>query len=139
MDNHWRVTPGIEIIDFRVVTEESTRQAMIDAGDAQMSPTTFDDIPRLDADPNLKVVSLSGTRFPAVYLPGEYLEPQYDPRTPHRGLPLMKNTTSRSVKPCRWRSTGRKSSNSSSEDGEPPRVPACSPSGRLHPDTIRTA
>ena len=79
VDNHWRVTPGIEIIDFRVVTEEATRQAMIDAGDAQMSPTTFDDIPRLDADPNLKVVSLSGTRFPAVYLPGEYLEPQYDP------------------------------------------------------------
>jgi peptide/nickel transport system substrate-binding protein len=83
VDNHWRVTPGIEIIEFRVVTEESTRQAMIDAGDAQMSPTTFDDIPRLEADPNLKVVSLSGTRFPAVYLPGEYLEPQYDPdKTP---------------------------------------------------------
>ena len=39
VDNHWRVTPGIEIIEFRVVTEESTRQAMIDAGDAQMSPT----------------------------------------------------------------------------------------------------
>ncbi len=52
---------------------------MIDAGDAQMSPTTFDDISRLEADPNLKVVSLSGTRFPAVYLPGEYVEPQYDP------------------------------------------------------------
>jgi len=79
VDNHWRVTPGIEIIEFRVVTEESTRQAMIDAGDAQMSPTTFDDIPRLDADPNLKVVSLSGTRFPAVYLPGEYVDRQYDP------------------------------------------------------------
>ena len=79
VDNHWRVTPGIEIFDFRVVTEEATRQAMIDAGDAQMSPTTFDDIPRLEADPNLKVVSLSGTRFPAVYLPGEYVEPQYDP------------------------------------------------------------
>ncbi len=79
VDNHWRVTPGIEIFDFRVVTEESTRQAMIDAGNAQMSPTTFDDIPRLEADPNLKVVSLSGTRFPAVYLPGEYVEPQYDP------------------------------------------------------------
>ena len=79
VDNHWRVTPGIEIIEFRVVTEEATRTAMIDAGDAQMSSTNFDDIPRLEADPNLKVVSLSGTRLPAVYLPGQYLEPKYDP------------------------------------------------------------
>ena len=83
VDNHWRVTPGIEIFEFRVVREESTRQAMVDAGEAQMGPTTFDDIPRLEADPNLKVVSLSGVRFPSVYLPGEYLEPQYDPeKTP---------------------------------------------------------
>ena len=78
VDNHWRVTPGVEIIEFRVVTEEATMAAMIDAGEAQMAPTTFDEIPRIDADPNLKVVSLSGVRFPAVYLPGEYLEPQYD-------------------------------------------------------------
>ena len=79
VDNHWRVTPGVEIIEFRVVTEEATMAAMIDAGEAQMAPTTFDDIPRIDADPNIKVVSLSGVRFPAVYLPGEYLEPQYEP------------------------------------------------------------
>ena len=52
---------------------------MIDAGDAQMSSTNFDDIPRLEADPDLRVVSLAGVRFPTVYLPGEYLEPQYDP------------------------------------------------------------
>ena len=79
VDNHWRVTPGVEIIEFRVVTEEATMAAMIDAGEAQMAPTTFDEIPRLDADPDLKVVSLSGVRFPSVYLPGEYLERQYDP------------------------------------------------------------
>ena len=79
VDNHWRVTPGIEIIEFRVVSEAATMAAMIDAGEAQMAPTTFDDIPRIDAEPDLKVVSLSGVRFPAVYLPGEYLEPTYDP------------------------------------------------------------
>lgn len=79
VDNHWRVTPGIEIIELRVVTEAATMAAMIDAGEAQMAPTTFDDIPRIDADPNLKIVSLSGVRFPAVYLPGEYLNPTYDP------------------------------------------------------------
>ncbi len=79
VDNHWRVTPGVEIVEFRVVTEEATMAAMIDAGEAQMAPTTFDEIPRIDAEPNLKVVSLSGVRFPSVYLPGEYLERQYDP------------------------------------------------------------
>ena len=83
VDNHWRVTPGIEIIEIRVVNEQATMAAMMDAGEAQMAPTTFDDIPRLDADPDLKVVSLSGVRFPSVYLPGEYLEPKYDPeKTP---------------------------------------------------------
>ncbi|MDE0121166.1 MAG: ABC transporter substrate-binding protein [bacterium] len=83
VDNHWRVTPGIEIIEVRVVNEQATMAAMMDAGEAQMAPTTFDDIPRLEADPNLKVVSLSGVRFPSVYLPGQYLEPKYDPeKTP---------------------------------------------------------
>ncbi|MDE0235103.1 MAG: ABC transporter substrate-binding protein [bacterium] len=83
VDNHWRVTPGIEIIEVRVVNEQATMAAMMDAGEAQMAPTTFDDIPRLDADPDLKVVSLSGVRFPSVYLPGQYLNPKYDPeKTP---------------------------------------------------------
>ncbi|MCE2527775.1 MAG: ABC transporter substrate-binding protein, partial [Actinomycetia bacterium] len=79
VDNHWRVTPGIEIIEIRVVQEEATMAAMIDAGEAQMAPTTFDDIPRIEANPDLKIVSLSGVRFPSVYLPGEYLNRNYDP------------------------------------------------------------
>ena len=83
VDNHWRVTPGIEIIEFRVVTEEATRQAMLDAGEAHMTSANFDDIPRIEADPGLRIVSLAGVRLPAVYLPGQYLTPNYDPeKTP---------------------------------------------------------
>ncbi len=79
VDNHWRVNPGVEKLVIRNVEEESTRVAMLDTGAAQIAPTSFDRIAHIEEDPDLALFALPGIRMAVVYLPGMYLEPQYDP------------------------------------------------------------
>ncbi len=79
VEDHWRVDPGVERVVIRNVDEEGTRMAMLETGAAHIAPTTFDRIPDIEGDPGLTLFTLPGIRMAVAYLPGMYLEPQYDP------------------------------------------------------------
>lgn len=79
VEDHWRVNPGVEQVVIRKIEEESTRMAQLETGAAHIAPTTFDRIPDIEANPDLSLYTLPGIRMAVAYLPGMYLEPQYDP------------------------------------------------------------
>ena len=61
--NHWRGKPSIDKVVFRVIGDESARVSALRAGEidiATMIPVH--EIPALEADPNIEVLSVLGTR-----------------------------------------------------------------------------
>ena len=69
IEQHWRVTPDFERVVFRVVPEESTRVAMLQAGEADIAPISFDSIPTV-RDAGLDIVSAEATWSPVVRFGG---------------------------------------------------------------------
>lgn len=66
---HWRVSPDFDTISFKAVPEEATRVAMLQAGEADIAPVSFDSIPGLEAS-DLRIVSAEKTWSPVIRLGG---------------------------------------------------------------------
>ena len=63
-ENYWRGPVKIDKVIFKIVPEAQTREAMLLAGDVDMvvlPPPT--DIPKLEADPTIRVVKADSTRY----------------------------------------------------------------------------
>ncbi|PJE26367.1 peptide/nickel transport system substrate-binding protein [Pseudooceanicola antarcticus] len=67
--DHWRVSPDFDEITFRAVPEEATRVAMLQAGEADIAPVSFDSIPGLE-NAGLRIVSAEKTWSPVIRLGG---------------------------------------------------------------------
>lgn len=68
-DGHWRVSPEFETVVLKSVPEEATRVAMIQAGEADIAPVSFDSIPGLKAN-GIRIVSAEKTWSPVIRLGG---------------------------------------------------------------------
>lgn len=66
---HWRVSPDFGHVVFKAVPEEATRVAMLQAGEADIAPVSFDSIPGLEAA-GLRIVSAEKTWSPVIRLGG---------------------------------------------------------------------
>jgi len=66
---HWRVKPDFERIQFLSVPEESTRVAMLLAGEADLVPINFDSIPTLKKN-QIRILSLKNSWSPIVRFGG---------------------------------------------------------------------
>lgn len=67
--DHWRATPQFEKIVFKAVPEEATRVAMLQAGEADIAPVSFDSIPGLK-NADIRIVSAEKTWSPVIRLGG---------------------------------------------------------------------
>ncbi|WP_172292241.1 ABC transporter substrate-binding protein [Pseudoruegeria sp. HB172150] len=67
--DHWRVSPDWETVAIRIVPEEATRVAMLQAGEADIAPVSFDSIAGLK-DAGLRIVSAEKTWSPVIRLGG---------------------------------------------------------------------
>ena len=83
IEGHWRIQPEFETIVFRVVPEESTRVAMLQTGEADIAPISFDSIPTVEGA-GLRIVSAEATWSPVVRFGGliQTAENRYNPDTP---------------------------------------------------------
>lgn len=83
IEGHWRVEPEFETVVFRVVPEESTRVAMLQTGEADIAPISFDSIPTVEGA-GLRIVSAEATWSPVVRFGGliQTAEDRYNPDTP---------------------------------------------------------
>lgn len=81
--DHWRVVPEFETISFLVVPEESTRVAMLQTGEADIAPISFDSIPTVEGA-GLRIVSAEATWSPVVRFGGliQTSEDRYNPDNP---------------------------------------------------------
>lgn len=84
--NHWRVHPDFDTVTFKAVPEESTRVAMLQAGEADIAPVSFDSIPSLK-DAGIGIVSAQKTWSPVVRLGGLVLN---DPKRSNPDAPWAK-------------------------------------------------
>ena len=80
---HWRVQPEFETVAFRVVPEESTRVAMLQTGEADIAPISFDSIPTIE-QAGLRIVSAEATWSPVVRFGGlvQTSEDRYNQEAP---------------------------------------------------------
>jgi len=68
--NYWKGRPAIDTLIWGAVTETSTRLAMLQTGAADVvADLAPEDIPRVDADPNLRACRANGARRIHVGLP----------------------------------------------------------------------
>lgn len=81
--DHWRVTPEFQNVVFRVVPEESTRVAMLQTGEADIAPISFDSIPTVEGA-GLRIVSAEATWSPVVRFGGlvQTSENRHNPDAP---------------------------------------------------------
>lgn len=81
--DHWRVHPDFETVTFVVAPEEATRVAMLQTGEADIAPVSFDSIPAL-RDSGIAIVSAEKTWSPVVRMGGLVLndEARYNPDAP---------------------------------------------------------
>jgi peptide/nickel transport system substrate-binding protein len=66
---HWRVAPQFDGLEFLVVPEESTRVAMLLAGEVDLSPINFDSIPALEKN-GIEILSLKNSWSPIIRFGG---------------------------------------------------------------------
>ena len=66
---HWRVTPDFQQLKFLAVPEESTRVAMLLAGETDLAPINFDSIPALKKN-QFEIVSLKNSWSPIIRFGG---------------------------------------------------------------------
>lgn len=80
---HWRVNTHFERIKFLAVPEESTRVAMLLAGETDLAPINFDSIPALKKN-DVDIVSLENSWSPIVRFGGlvETAEKFYNAKVP---------------------------------------------------------
>ena len=79
---NWRVSPEFEKVVFKSVPEESTRVAMLQAGEADIAPISFDSIPGLEGA-GVRVVSAEKTWSPVIRLGGMVqTDKRYNPDNP---------------------------------------------------------
>lgn len=69
LGDHWRVDPDFDTVIFKSVPEESTRVAMLQTGEADIAPVSFDSIPTLKGA-GINIVSAQQTWSPVVRLGG---------------------------------------------------------------------
>jgi len=69
LEGHWRADPEFETVTFRAVPEESTRVAMLQTGEADIAPISFDSIPAVK-DAGIRIVSAEKTWSPVIRLGG---------------------------------------------------------------------
>jgi peptide/nickel transport system substrate-binding protein len=83
IEGHWRVQPQFENVVFRVVPEESTRVAMLQTGEADIAPISFDSIPTIE-QAGLRIVSAEATWSPVVRFGGliQTSDERYNPDAP---------------------------------------------------------
>jgi peptide/nickel transport system substrate-binding protein len=68
--NYWRGRPSIDTIIWGAVPETSTRLALLQTGAADVvADLAPEDVPRVDADPNLRVCKATGARRVHIALP----------------------------------------------------------------------
>lgn len=80
---HWRVHPEFDTVTFKSVPEEATRVAMLQTGEADIAPVSFDSIPTLSGA-GIGIVSAQQTWSPVVRLGGLILndEKRHNPDAP---------------------------------------------------------
>lgn len=83
IDKHWRAASEFDRVVFRAVPEESTRVAMLQAGEADIAPISFDSIPTVRGA-GLDIVSAKATWSPVVRFGGliQTSENRYNPDAP---------------------------------------------------------
>ena len=67
--DHWRVSPEFDQVVFKAVPEEATRVAMLQTGEADIAPISFDSIPGLESM-GIRIVSAEKTWSPVIRLGG---------------------------------------------------------------------
>lgn len=82
-DGHWRASPEFERVVLKAVPEEATRVAMLQAGEADIAPVSFDSIPGLNKA-DIRIVSAIKTWSPVIRLGGTVQtdEARYNPDNP---------------------------------------------------------
>lgn len=83
VENHWRVTPQYTTVKFLLVPEESTRVAMLLAGEADLAPISYDSIPTVQ-DAGLNILSIPQSWVPLIWFGGivQTQEDRYVPDQP---------------------------------------------------------
>jgi peptide/nickel transport system substrate-binding protein len=69
VENHWRVKPEYKDITFKSVPEESTRVAMLKAGEADMAPISMDSVETVKAS-KLNIMSIKDMWAPRIVFGG---------------------------------------------------------------------
>jgi peptide/nickel transport system substrate-binding protein len=69
VEDHWRVTPDFEYIKFVKSPEDATRVAMLQAGECDLAPISYDSIPTVEAA-GLQVLSVPYSWSPYIVFGG---------------------------------------------------------------------
>ena len=67
--SHWRVTPEFETVTFLLVPEESTRVAMLKAGEVDLAPIAYDSVETVKAS-GLQILSIPQSWVPLIWFGG---------------------------------------------------------------------
>jgi len=83
VENHWRVTPKFQTVTFLGVPEEATRVAMLQTGEADLAPVSYDSIQTIK-DAGLNIISIHDNWAPVIRLGGMVTtDPaRYNPENP---------------------------------------------------------
>ncbi|MGQ9427380.1 ABC transporter substrate-binding protein [Gilvimarinus sp. F26214L] len=83
VDNHWRSRPDFERVRFLAVPEESTRIAMLRAGEVDLAPVAFDSVAGLKRY-GINIISISNSWSPIIRFGGlvETATEFYNPKVP---------------------------------------------------------
>lgn len=80
---HWRITPQFNNINFLIVPEESTRVAMMRAGEIDLAPISYDSVDTIK-ESGLKIITIKRSWSPGIKLGGivEGNPERYNPNNP---------------------------------------------------------
>ncbi|MFC2051173.1 ABC transporter substrate-binding protein [Chloroflexota bacterium] len=87
VEDHWRQTPAFKTLIFKLVTEESTRIAMLRSGQADMVNVSYKSLPEL-RQAGMKILTVNNVGLGYVSLGGQYPgRENFDPSYPWVGDP----------------------------------------------------
>ncbi len=86
VENHWRATPEFKEFIFKSVPEESTRVAMLKAGEVDMAPISMDSVDTVKAS-NFNIMSIKDMWAPRIVFGGLV---QTDPNRTNASAPWAK-------------------------------------------------
>ena len=90
--DHWRSTPVIDYLIFRVIPDASTRFAMMQAGEAQIFPAQPTDVVQMPQHPHLTLLEIAGTGID--YIGFNMLEAPFDDVRVRHALTMALNVDS---------------------------------------------